>query len=89
MVDTNPLHTTDLGETMETKGEYVGHEHYPSYGVGPHHHDLSQGSFIGSTRLIKKDSWPHNYFEDPDSTGCGTYFCPKCMDGAPIIEGER
>ena len=65
-----------------TKCEYESHDYYPQYGPQPHTHDLSGGSFVGSTVLIPKSEWPKNYFEDPECPGCGTYVCPKCMEGA-------
>lgn len=60
------------------KCEYECHDYFPQYGVGPHNHDLSKGSFIGSTVPIKKDEWPDNYSEDPECPGCGVYVCPEC-----------
>jgi len=55
------------------------HEWFPQYGVAPHTHDLSSGSFIGSTRVTPKSEWPPNFTEDPEVPGCGTYECPDCL----------
>lgn len=52
---------------------------YPNYGIAPHKHDLSGGSFIGSTRTLPKEEWPPNFFEDPDEPGLGVYECPECL----------
>lgn len=68
------------------KCEYRDHECYPSYGVAPHIHDLSGGSFIGSTRLLKKEMWPANFIEDPEAPGCGTYLCPGCCNKSKSAE---
>ncbi len=56
---------------------------YPHYGVAPHTHDLSGGSFIGSTRTKPKDQWPENFVEDAEAEGCGTYYCPDCLKFKP------
>lgn len=54
-------------------------EMYPWYGVAPHTHDLSGGSFIGSTRMIPKEKWPKHFKEDKGEPGMGTYYCPECL----------
>ena len=64
------------------KCEYEGHDFYPQYGVAPHDHDLSKGSFIGSTVMKPRKEWPPNFTEDPEVPGCGTYECPECL-GSP------
>lgn len=53
---------------------------FPWYGLAPHSHDMARtGSFIGSTVLEPRDTWPKNFREDPDCEGCGTYeYCPHC-----------
>lgn len=55
------------------------HEWYPYYGVAPHTHDLSGGSFIGSTRVEPKEKWPPNFKEDEEAPGCGVFYCPGCV----------
>lgn len=55
------------------------HDLFPHYGVAPHKHDMRGGSFIGSTRIEPKESWPQNFIEDPEEPGCGTYICPSCL----------
>jgi hypothetical protein len=57
------------------------------YGLAPHTHDLSQGTFIGSTRLEPKNTWPNNFHEDPECAGCGTWTCPVC-DGQGVVEPD-
>jgi hypothetical protein len=52
---------------------------FPHYGIAPHTHDLSKGTFIGSTRTLDKKDWPKNFIEDPDEPGLGTYVCPECL----------
>lgn len=55
---------------------------FPHYGLAPHSHDLSGGTFIGSTRPKLKTEWPENFTEDPEEPGMGTYtHCLHC--GAP------
>lgn len=54
---------------------------YPYYGVAPHTHNLSGGSFIGSTVVDKKEDWGTNFVEDKDVPGCGAYYCPHCLKG--------
>lgn len=54
---------------------------FPYYGLAPHTHDLSGGSFIGSTRIAPKETWPKNFIEDPEAETCGTYVCPDCGYG--------
>lgn len=49
------------------------------YGLAPHTHDLSGGSFIGSTREISKDQWPSNFTEDPEEPGLGFWTCDNCV----------
>lgn len=66
------------GNGAEDGCAYMGHEWFPQYGVGPHSHDLTGGTFIGSTRLHPKHAWPANYREDPETPGCGVYECPGC-----------
>ena len=61
---------------------------YPYYGMAPHVHDLSGGSFIGSTVLLPMSTYPKNFEPDPEQveewkkTGLapaqGTWYCPKC-----------
>lgn len=55
------------------------HDMYPYYGLAPHRHDLSGGSFIGSTRTEPKETWPAHFKEDPEAPGCGVYSCPDCV----------
>lgn len=54
--------------------------HYPMYGMAPHKHVgvSSPETFIGSTQVDPKESWPKNFFEDSEAPGCGTYVCPDC-----------
>lgn len=55
---------------------------FPYYGVAPHTHDLSSGSFIGSTRILPREQWGDNFREDLDCPGCGVYMrCSNCGDG--------
>lgn len=54
-------------------------EMFPYYGVAPHIHDLSKGSFIGSTKILDKEKWPKNFVEDMAEPGLGTYYCPECF----------
>lgn len=58
------------------------------YGMAPHKHDLSRGTFIGSTRIEPKEVWPKNFHEDPECEGCGIWTCPTC-DGSGFVEMER
>lgn len=52
---------------------------FPHYGLAPHNHDLNKtGSFIGSTKMKYKKTWPKNFTEDPQEPGLGTYVCPGC-----------
>jgi hypothetical protein len=62
----------------ECKNEACLAGYYPQYGLAPHSHDLSSGSFIGSTRIKERSEWPKNFKEDPESPGCGVYVCPDC-----------
>lgn len=49
------------------------------YGVAPHRHDMQKtGSIIGSTVLLPKEEWPHNFRPDREDPSCGTYFCELC-----------
>lgn len=54
---------------------------FPYYGVAPHSHvgvtDKPE-SWLGSTRLERKEKWPKNFTEDLEVPGCGTYVCPDC-----------
>ena len=66
---------------------------YPYYGMAPHRHDLSKtGSFIGSTVVDPKDSWPDNFVEDEPGAGCGVYTkCPVCgssSEDCPMVACE-
>ena len=67
-------------------------EMFPHYGLAPHTHDLSSGSFIGSTRTSSKDKWPDNFVEDKEEPGLGTWYCPECKSGfqpeSKTIKGE-
>lgn len=56
------------------------HDCYPQYGVGPHRHDLSRGTFLGSTVPLPKEDWPNNFREDPEVPGCGVWLCPGCLE---------
>lgn len=49
---------------------------YPHYGLAPHVHVGS--SFIGSTRIEPRASWPKNFTPDPDCEGAGMWTCPDC-----------
>ena len=62
-----------------SKCKYEGHDYFPQYGVAPHRHDLSGGSFLNSTVPLKRVDWPKNFKEDPDCRGLGTYYCPGCF----------
>jgi hypothetical protein len=55
---------------------------YPYYGLAPHTHDLKKtGTFLFSTVLDPKETWPDNFKEDKDAPGCGVYtHCPECGD---------
>lgn len=68
------------------KCNYKYHEMFPNYGLAPHKHDLSSGSFIGSTRVEPEEKWPKNFIEDPGCKGCGVYYCPECLEGLPENE---
>lgn len=62
---------------------------FPYYGVAPHTHDLSGGSnppnFIGSTRILPREQWGDNFWEDPDCSCCGVFMrCSSCGDGEPV-----
>lgn len=61
---------------------------YPCYGIAPHHHNVSRGTYIGSTMLLDKEYWPKNFIEDPEAPGCGLYYCPDCMNGAPMVANK-
>lgn len=56
---------------------------FPYYGLAPHKHDMSKGTFIGSTRIEPKSEWPENFEPDPETEGgSGTYvYCPICKEG--------
>lgn len=54
---------------------------FPLYGLAPHNHNREKtgGSFIGSTEIKDKSTWPENFTEDPEAKGCGSYdYCLKC-----------
>lgn len=56
---------------------------FPDYGLAPHVHDLSNDTFIGSTRFLDASEWPENFEPDPETNNrCGTYlYCPHCKAG--------
>lgn len=57
---------------------------FPMYGVGPHVCFYKiPGATVGQSRLLPKAAWPSNYMEDPETPGCGTYWCPDCGHGKP------
>ena len=56
----------------------------PHYGMAPHSHDLSGGSFVGSTRIAPREEWPEWFVEDPECEGLGTWHCERCWK-----EGKR
>lgn len=59
---------------------------YPIYGLAPHQHNTKKtgGSFIGSTELEDRNTWPENFSEDPEAEGCGIYqYCPTCKANDP------
>lgn len=65
---------------------------YPHYGLAPHSHvgiTKDASSFIGSTHISPKDKWPKHFTEDHEAEGCGTYYCPICMDGSPVKTAEE
>lgn len=59
---------------------------FPLYGLAPHDHNTAKtgGTFIGSTELHGRESWPENFSEDPEADGCGVYeYCIKCKAADP------
>lgn len=57
---------------------------YPYYGLAPHKHvgvlaDRPE-TMIRSTVIKPKEAWPKNFEEDPESPGCGVYYCPDCLE---------
>lgn len=56
---------------------------FPWYGMAPHDHKMRVSEdkkvIFGPTILAGRDTWPSNFFEDPECKGFGTYrFCPEC-----------
>lgn len=65
--------------TCEYCDDGEGGSVFPYYGLAPHKHDMSQGSFIGSTRIEPKSTWPKNFEPDPENEGAGVYtHCLHC-----------
>jgi len=68
--------------------KYCYDDIYPYYGMAPHIHDLSNGTFIGSTRLLPMSAYPKNFEPDPEQVeewkngglppAQGVWYCPKC-----------
>lgn len=71
-----------MGAQMKDQCDNPDHDWYPYYGVAPHRHNLAAtGSFIGSTEVFRRETWPENFVEDLESPGCGVFYCPKCLEG--------
>lgn len=73
--------------------EYMGDSIYPYYGMAPHTHDLSSGTYIGSTRLSSQQNLPPNFEPDPDSEDSfgqywqGLWYCPT--DGCEFSRNPK
>ena len=50
------------------------------YGLAPHTHNMQNtGSLIGSTELLPKEKWPHEFTPDPETGGRqGVWTCSHC-----------
>lgn len=60
---------------------------YPYYGVTPHTCFFRRGPEfkIGQSELLPQAEWPRNFRPDPEDNSGGTYYCPTCLKGMPIL----
>ena len=61
---------------------------FPQYGLAPHLHGTGPGFPFG-TFFKPREFWPSNFQEDPESPNHGTYWCPECGDGKPIVDPKK
>lgn len=53
---------------------------FPVYGLGPHSH---RDGPVSGNAVLNEVQEAEAYQEDPDTPGCGVYWCPYCGDGKP------
>lgn len=54
-----------------------------SYGPAPHTCFYKiPGATLGQSVTLPRGQWPHNFAEDPEVPGCGTFLCDPCLNAA-------